>query len=266
MSEGTSGERRLDAAEVFDENRGLLVSVAYRILGSVTDAEDAVQEALLAATVQWPADGVPENPRGWLLTVAARRHTDMVRAEVSRRRRELKAPEPSPSAVQTDDTLTLLFLCCHPALTEASQVALTLRAVGGLTHHHPASLDAVLPQCGQQAPQEAVQAAGLVGEPAHPHQEGADPALYRVPVRRRTHDASASPCPNGARVTSGRRRESRKARACARMAGAIERSTSRSPAPSATAARTTPGLQRSPTASWYSSRRRRTEGRRDITT
>src|SRR6187399_2840578 len=83
-------------------------------------SEDAVQEALLAAAQQWPRDGVPDNPRGWLIQVAARRMVDHVRSESARRQRE-------------DETLTLLFMCCHPALTNASAVALTLRAVGGLT-------------------------------------------------------------------------------------------------------------------------------------
>ena len=107
--------------------------------------EDALQEALLAAAHQWPADGVPENPRGWLVTVATRRFVDHVRSEQARRRREESVVgrertdtvvEPAPDEAvlrDRDDTLTLLFMCCHPALTPASQVALTLRAVGGLT-------------------------------------------------------------------------------------------------------------------------------------
>lgn len=99
--------------------------------------EDAVQEALLAAALQWPDDGVPGNPKGWLITVAFRRRTEMWRNESARRRREDVAAsdpalEPEPVAA-VDDTLTLLLLCCHPALTPVSQVALTLRAVGGLT-------------------------------------------------------------------------------------------------------------------------------------
>jgi RNA polymerase sigma factor (sigma-70 family) len=104
--------------------------------------EDAVQEALLAATVQWPADGVPENPRAWLLTVASRRLIDELRGDLARRRREEWVADPEapigpagldePSRVH-DDTLALLFLCCHESLTAPSQIALTLRAVGGLT-------------------------------------------------------------------------------------------------------------------------------------
>lgn len=105
-------------------------------------AEDAVQEASLAAALQWPSEGVPGNPRGWLIQVAARRMTDYLRSEEARRRRETEAAIQSgylaPSAdVETgtdqDDTLTLLFMCCHPSLTPSSAIALTLRAVGGLT-------------------------------------------------------------------------------------------------------------------------------------
>jgi RNA polymerase sigma factor (sigma-70 family) len=101
-------------------------------------AEDAVQEALLAAATRWPADGVPDRPEAWLITVASRKLTDDLRSDRARRRREEAAPGdvPLPGAdapVSGDDTLTLLALCCHPSLTPASQIALTLRAVGGLT-------------------------------------------------------------------------------------------------------------------------------------
>jgi RNA polymerase sigma factor (sigma-70 family) len=133
---------------------GLLRQLAPQVLGALIrryghsrfDAcEDAVQEALLAAAVQWPSEGVPENARGWLITVASRRLTDQIRGETARRRREetaaaLAAPEEllAPAADEDqppdqDDTLRLLFLCCHPSLSPASQIALTLRAVGGLT-------------------------------------------------------------------------------------------------------------------------------------
>jgi predicted RNA polymerase sigma factor len=96
-----------------------------------------VQEALLAAALQWPRDGVPESPVGWLLTVAERRLTDEWRSDTARRGREesvaaLDVLDTEPVA-GGDDTLTLLFLCCHPALSAPSQLALTLRAVGGLT-------------------------------------------------------------------------------------------------------------------------------------
>jgi RNA polymerase sigma factor (sigma-70 family) len=118
---------------------GLLV----RRHGQFDACEDAVQEALLEASVQWPERGVPDNPRGWLLTVAGRRLTDQFRSESARRRREESAAALGPAEVlpgpeedqppAADDTLTLLFLCCHPELSPASQLALTLRAVGGLT-------------------------------------------------------------------------------------------------------------------------------------
>ncbi|MEU7882678.1 RNA polymerase sigma factor [Microbispora bryophytorum] len=104
--------------------------------GQFEGCEDAVQEAVLAAAVQWPAEGVPDNPRGWLSTVASRRLIDQMRSDHARREREsaTAAVEAMPQDVpDTDDTLVLLFLCCHPTLTGASQVALTLRAVGGLT-------------------------------------------------------------------------------------------------------------------------------------
>jgi predicted RNA polymerase sigma factor len=126
-----------------NEIEQLLRSLAPAVLGPLVrryggfDAcEDAVQEALLAAARQWPAEGVPENPQGWLATVAARRRVELLRADTARARREqaaaaLEPPEREP-APGADDTLALLMLCCHPALTRPSQVALTLRAVGGL--------------------------------------------------------------------------------------------------------------------------------------
>src|SRR5262245_47143342 len=162
-------------AEFAHEN--LLRELTPQVLGAVTRrfgdfgvAEDAVQEALLAATQQWPKEGLPENPRGWLIQVAARRMTDHLRSETARRRRETVAatdPSQRPQATSfgvpslasfgatitlseysigaifgtalsrhdadQDDTLVLLFMCCHPSLTSSSAVALTLRAVGGLT-------------------------------------------------------------------------------------------------------------------------------------
>ncbi|MFI5915648.1 RNA polymerase sigma factor [Dactylosporangium sp. NPDC051541] len=114
-----------------------VLGILIRRYGQFDACEDAVQEALLAAALQWPADGVPANPRGWLITVAVRRLTDQFRSDDARRRREAAVaalePEPSEAVPDHDDTLTLLFLCCHPALSPASQLALTLRAVGGLT-------------------------------------------------------------------------------------------------------------------------------------
>jgi RNA polymerase sigma factor (sigma-70 family) len=114
-----------------------VLGVLVRRYGRFDSSEDAVQEALLAAATQWPEQGVPESPRAWLVTVASRRLVDGWRAESARRRREeqvavLDVPDPGPVA-ERDDTLTLLFLCCHPSLSVPSQLALTLRVVGGLT-------------------------------------------------------------------------------------------------------------------------------------
>jgi RNA polymerase sigma factor (sigma-70 family) len=129
-------------ATVQPETEGLLRSLAPQVLGILVrrfgdfdDCEDALQEALLAAAVHWTRDGIPDKPRAWLLQTASRRLTDLARSEQARRRREEQvAREPQPGAAPGhDDTLALLFLCCHPVLTPASQVALTLRAVGGLT-------------------------------------------------------------------------------------------------------------------------------------
>jgi RNA polymerase sigma factor (sigma-70 family) len=122
-----------------------VLGALMRRFGGLDLCEDAVQEALLDAATQWPVSGPPGNPRGWLLTVATRRLTDMLRSESARRRREDAVFAATPPAVLAgadasltgaddhDDTLTLLFLCCHSALSASSQVALTLRAVGGLT-------------------------------------------------------------------------------------------------------------------------------------
>jgi RNA polymerase sigma factor (sigma-70 family) len=129
----------------------LLRELAPQVLGAVArrhgdfaGAEDAVQEALLAASTQWPARGRPDNPAGWLITVASRRFTDQHRQDVARRRREEVAaswsidrpPDPAP---EQDDSLIVLFMCCHPALTPGAAIPLTLRAVGGLTTKEIAS-------------------------------------------------------------------------------------------------------------------------------
>jgi RNA polymerase sigma factor (sigma-70 family) len=127
----------------------LLRELTPKVLGTVVRrfrdfaaAEDAVQEALLAAAMQWPREGQPKNPRAWLTQVAFRCMADHIRSESARRRRESEvaidaAQKPVSTAIETppeeDDTLALLFMCCHPALTPASAIALTLRAVGGLT-------------------------------------------------------------------------------------------------------------------------------------
>ncbi|MFJ2674027.1 MULTISPECIES: RNA polymerase sigma factor [unclassified Streptomyces] len=122
-----------------------VLGALVRRYGHFGAAEDSVQEALLAAARQWPETEVPANPRGWLIRVASRRLMDQLRADEARRLREetaaalaprdaFTAPPPGESrAPSQDDTLTLLFLCCHPALAPAAQIALTLRAVGGLT-------------------------------------------------------------------------------------------------------------------------------------
>jgi RNA polymerase sigma factor (sigma-70 family) len=129
----------------------LLRRLAPQVLGALVrryghfdTAEDAVQEALLAASLQWPDEGTPDNPRGWLITVASRRLTDLLRSEQARQRREdtvaawvlpdqWLAPAADRPTSDSDDSLILLFMCCHPSLSPASQIALTLRAVGGLT-------------------------------------------------------------------------------------------------------------------------------------
>src|SRR5580692_3189595 len=126
----------------------LLRELAPQVLGAVarrfrdfSSAEDAVQEAMIAAFTQWPKEGVPDNPRGWLIQVACRRMTDQMRSEIARRERETAVAAETENVasleieadMDPDDTLILLFMCCHPALTPSSAIALTLRAVGGLT-------------------------------------------------------------------------------------------------------------------------------------
>ena len=130
----------------------LLRELGPQVLGAVARrhgdfaaAEDAVQEALIAAATQWPTEGIPANARGWLYHVALRRITDHLRSEMARRRREdavagevwaewaFVPPPDAEIGMNEDDTLVLLFMCCHPALTPPSAIALTLRAVGGLT-------------------------------------------------------------------------------------------------------------------------------------
>lgn len=119
-----------------------VLGALVRRFGRFDTAEDAVQEALLAAARTWPAEGIPDNPRSWLIRIAYRRMVDLLRSEQARRRRELETgaaelamtgPARAARAAGTDDSLTVLLLCCHPALGHTSRVALTLRAVGGLT-------------------------------------------------------------------------------------------------------------------------------------
>ncbi len=144
-----NGQRRIE--DLLREFAPQVLGTLVRRYGQFDACEDAVQEALLAAALQWPAEGVPDRPRSWLLTVAGRSLVDGWRADSARRRRETAAAldpaVPAPAAdrhdadfpdaelpdADRDDTLVLLFLCCHPALSPPSQLALTLRAVGGLT-------------------------------------------------------------------------------------------------------------------------------------
>ena len=127
---------RTDVEDLLRDLAPPVLGALVRRHGDFDSCEDAVQDALVAAALQWPTDGVPGNPKGWLITVASRRWIEIWRNESARRRREQTAAaqaadlEPVEGA---DDTLTLLMLCCHPSLTPASQVALTLRAVGGLS-------------------------------------------------------------------------------------------------------------------------------------
>ncbi len=136
----------MDSTEIEDLLRGLapqVLGAVVRRYGHFDTAEDATQEALIAAAMQWPTGGIPDNPRAWLIRVAARRLTDLLRSEQSRQRREdavaqwrLRDQEwqpPDRPTTEADDTLILLFMCCHSSLSLASQIALTLRAVGGLT-------------------------------------------------------------------------------------------------------------------------------------
>ena len=134
-----------DPGDLLRELAPQVLGALLRRFGHFDLCEDAIQEALLAAALQWPREGIPENPRGWLITVGARRLMDAARSEQSRRRREDQVAVATPQSEllspaadadpgrDRDDSLALLFGCCHPALSAPSQIALTLRAVGGLT-------------------------------------------------------------------------------------------------------------------------------------
>ena len=179
----------------------LLRELAPQVLGAVVrrygdfgSAEDAVQEALTAAALQWPHSGVPENPRAWLIQVAARKYTDQLRSESARRRRETQivletgpeesmAPPPDEAPVARDDALVLLFMCCHPALTRPSAIALTLRAVGGLTTAEIASAFLVPESTMAQRISRAKQsiknsAVGFALPPPEQRQERLDAVLH----------------------------------------------------------------------------------------
>jgi RNA polymerase sigma factor (sigma-70 family) len=136
---GSGGNQQIEG--LLRESAPRALAAVARRFGNFADAEDAVQEAMIDAARQWPAQGVPENPVGWLINVASRRMIDRIRNEAARREREeavVGAEPPVPPAApeqadEADDTLLLVFMCCHPALTPASAIALTLRAVAGLT-------------------------------------------------------------------------------------------------------------------------------------
>ena len=144
MTAGAAAGGRGGVEDLLRELAPQVLTALVRRYGQFHLCEDASQEALLAAALQWPANGIPENPRGWLITVAARRLMDQVRSERSRRDREeliavatpqseLLGPPADAEPADRDDSLALLFGCCHPDLSSPSQIALTLRAVGGLS-------------------------------------------------------------------------------------------------------------------------------------
>jgi RNA polymerase sigma factor (sigma-70 family) len=140
-----SSELDRDAQQLLRDLAPRVLGVLVRRYRDFADCEDAVQEAMLAASLQWPGEGEPENPLGWLIRVATRRLTDQIRANAARRYREqivvsLISPEDqialaadAAMASERDETLELYFMCCHPSLTTSSQIALTLRALGGLS-------------------------------------------------------------------------------------------------------------------------------------
>ena len=158
-----------------------VLATLVRRYGQFHLSEDASQEALLTAALRWPADGIPENPRGWLITVASRRLMDQVRSEQSRRNREgliaaatpqseLLGPPTDAEPADRDDSLALLFGCCHPALSSPSQIALTLRAVGGLSTAQIAAAfgvpEATMAQRISRAKQTIIQAGSDFSIPA----------------------------------------------------------------------------------------------------
>jgi RNA polymerase sigma factor (sigma-70 family) len=158
-----------------------VLGVLARRYGDFAAAEDAVQEALLAAAQRWPRDGVPENPNAWLLQAATRRLIDQYRSDRSRRVREsAAAQEPqAPEVPDRDDTLTVLFMCCHPSLTAASAIALTLRAFGGLTTAEIASAFLVDEATMAQRISRAKQRIKASGVPFRPPTPDERPAALR---------------------------------------------------------------------------------------
>jgi RNA polymerase sigma factor (sigma-70 family) len=168
-------DRRIE--DLLRELTPQVVGVLARRMGHFDECEDAVQEALLQAATQWADSGIPDNPRGWLITVALRRYADRQRSDLARHRREELAFRAHASAVvgtdaDQDDTLTVLFLCCHPALSAPSQLALTLRAAGGLTTAEIARAffvpEATMAQRISRAKQKIREAGATFSMPAEP--------------------------------------------------------------------------------------------------
>src|SRR5690606_9768271 len=183
--------------ELLRELTPYVLAAVVRRFHDFAAAEDAVQEALLAASRQWPDDGVPADPRAWLVRVASRRLTGHLRAESARRRREADlaasaadrfAPPPEPAAsvdgAEQDEQLQLLFLCCHPALSHASAIALTLRAVGGLTTAEIARAflvpEATMAQRISRAKQQIERAGGRFRDPSPAERPGRLRAVLHV--------------------------------------------------------------------------------------
>jgi predicted RNA polymerase sigma factor len=189
-----SADRRVE--DLLRELTPQVLGALVRRYGHFDLCEDATQEALLAAALQWPADGTPASPRGWLITVASRRLLDQVRSEESRRRREdlvavatpraelLGPPADADPVTAQDDSLALLFGCCHPSLSAPSQIALTLRAVGGLTTAQIAAAflvpEATMAQRSSRA-RQTIKASGVqFGRPAGPERAGRLRAVLHV--------------------------------------------------------------------------------------
>ena len=201
----------------------LLRDLAPQVLGTLLrryrdfgGCEDAVQEALIAASLQWPAQGMPENPKGWLITVATRRLTDQVRAATARRLREQLVVSLIPADEQIalaadaggvnehDETLDLYFMCCHASLSPASQIALTLRAVGGLTTAEIARAflvpEATMGQRLSRAKQTIKAAGGSFPTPTPADRAARLPAVLRVLYLTFNEGYSASSGPHVYRV------------------------------------------------------------------